>query len=104
MAYVILSISGGGVRGTIPAVGVGRMAEQVPNWREKVDLLAGTSTGGLIALSLAAGVDATKVVDLYVEHAKEIHRKKKYGFRLNFLPPFYQQFIDAEKKEGPKSR
>ena len=25
-----------------------------------------------------------------VEHAKEIHRKKKYGFRLKFMPPFYQ--------------
>ncbi len=25
-----------------------------------------------------------------VEHAKEVHRKKKYGFRLKFIPPFYQ--------------
>jgi ferrochelatase len=25
-----------------------------------------------------------------VEHAKEIHRKKKYGFKLKFLAPFYQ--------------
>ncbi|HEY4935483.1 MAG TPA: ferrochelatase, partial [Puia sp.] len=25
-----------------------------------------------------------------VEHAKEIHRKKKYGFKLEFIPPFYQ--------------
>jgi protoporphyrin/coproporphyrin ferrochelatase len=25
-----------------------------------------------------------------VEYAKEIHRKNKYGFRLKFLPPFYQ--------------
>ncbi|HEY4966655.1 MAG TPA: ferrochelatase [Puia sp.] len=32
-----------------------------------------------------------------VEHAKEIHRKEKYGFRLKFLPPFYQdaQYIHA---------
>lgn len=26
-----------------------------------------------------------------VEHAKEIHRGKKYGFRLTFIPPFYQE-------------
>ena len=25
-----------------------------------------------------------------VEHAKEIHREKKYGFKLKFIPPFYQ--------------
>jgi ferrochelatase len=25
-----------------------------------------------------------------VEHAKEIHRKKKYGFKLEFIPPFYR--------------
>jgi protoporphyrin/coproporphyrin ferrochelatase len=25
-----------------------------------------------------------------VEHAKEIHHKKKYGFTLKFIPPFYQ--------------
>jgi len=25
-----------------------------------------------------------------VEHAKEIHRKKKYEFKLKFLPPFYR--------------
>jgi protoporphyrin/coproporphyrin ferrochelatase len=25
-----------------------------------------------------------------VEHAKEVHRKKKYGFKLKFIPPFYQ--------------
>jgi protoporphyrin/coproporphyrin ferrochelatase len=25
-----------------------------------------------------------------VEHAKEVHRKKKYGFKLKFLPPFYR--------------
>jgi len=25
-----------------------------------------------------------------VEHAKQVHQKKKYGFRLEFIPPFYQ--------------
>lgn len=25
-----------------------------------------------------------------VEHAKEIHREKNYGFKLKFIPPFYQ--------------
>jgi ferrochelatase len=32
-----------------------------------------------------------------VEHAKEIHRKKKYGFKLKFIAPFYQdpQYIHA---------
>jgi ferrochelatase len=32
-----------------------------------------------------------------VEHAKEVHREKKYGFNLKFVPPFYKdsQYIQA---------
>jgi ferrochelatase len=26
-----------------------------------------------------------------VEHAREVHRKNKYGFRLTFVPPFYRE-------------
>lgn len=32
-----------------------------------------------------------------VEHAREVHRKKKYGFKLKFLPPFFRdpKYIQA---------
>ena len=26
-----------------------------------------------------------------VEHAKEVHRRKKYSFHLNFIKPFYNE-------------
>jgi predicted acylesterase/phospholipase RssA len=38
------------------------------------DLVVGTSTGGIIALGLAAGLPARKVVDFYTEHGPSIFR------------------------------
>lgn len=36
------------------------------------DLIAGTSTGGIIAIGLALGVPAKEILDMYVEHAPKI--------------------------------
>jgi patatin-like phospholipase/acyl hydrolase len=71
--YVILSIDGGGVRGIIPAAMIKRFAEDIPaGFLRKADLLAGTSTGALIALLIGAGMEPNEVLDLYIGHAKEI--------------------------------
>ena len=39
------------------------------------DLIVGTSTGGIIACALAAGIQPSKVVNVYKEHGKRIFRK-----------------------------
>jgi patatin-like phospholipase/acyl hydrolase len=54
----ILSIDGGGMRGIIPAIVISKLAEELKDLNEDkpfysfFDLIAGTSTGGLIALGL----------------------------------------------------
>ncbi|EKX34472.1 hypothetical protein GUITHDRAFT_80524, partial [Guillardia theta CCMP2712] len=48
--FRILSLDGGGVRGILSAVILARLLKAVPTFLDNVDLLAGTSTGGLIAL------------------------------------------------------
>lgn len=53
--YRIVSIDGGGIRGALSCVMLGRLEEAVPGFLEKVDLFAGTSTGAVLALSLATG-------------------------------------------------
>ena len=52
----ILSIDGGGIRGIIPAIVLKKIEEETNQATAKTfDLIAGTSTGGLLALGLSKG-------------------------------------------------
>jgi len=72
--YRILSIDGGGIRGIIPAIFLQRLNDHpaLEGWLDAVDLIAGTSTGGLIALGIAAGIDLAKIRELYETKGEEI--------------------------------
>lgn len=71
-AYRVLTFDGGGIRGLYSAVLLERITEEVPELLEAVDLLAGTSTGGIIALGLARGLGPGELVGLYRDHGKEV--------------------------------
>jgi uncharacterized protein len=76
MTRRILSIDGGGVRGVIPAVALAALERQTGGGvRDHFDFLAGTSTGALIAGAAAVGIEADRVVDLYLEKAPMLFRK-----------------------------
>ena len=70
--YRILSLDGGGIRGLITTVLLERLETEVPNWLEKVDLIAGTSTGGIIALGLAYGLSPSDLRRLYYDQGETI--------------------------------
>ena len=70
--YRILSIDGGGVRGLLVTVILQQLDERLPGWRDRVDLLAGTSTGGIIALGLAKGLTPTDLRILYYDKSPGI--------------------------------
>jgi uncharacterized protein len=70
--YRILALDGGGIRGLYTAVLLNRMAQEVPGFTERADLLAGTSTGGIIALGLANGMSPADLVELYQDNGKTI--------------------------------
>jgi hypothetical protein len=53
--YRILALDGGGVRGIITAVILQRLVGVFPGLVDNVDLIAGTSTGGLLACLMAGG-------------------------------------------------
>jgi len=65
--YRILSIDGGGIRGIISTILLQRLSAEpsLSGWLEKVDLLAGTSTGGLLALGIAKPLNLQVIRDLY---------------------------------------
>ena len=56
MAYRIVGLDGGGIRGLVTLSWLERLSVQHPGWLSSADLLSGTSTGGILSLALAAGV------------------------------------------------
>lgn len=69
MTYRVLSLDGGGVRGVLALALLERLANESerPNFLDQIDLFAGTSTGGIIALGLALGRTPAEVRRLYEE-------------------------------------
>jgi len=70
--YRILCLDGGGIRGYITARLLERLQQQHPDCLEGIDLIAGTSTGGLLALALASGMSPTQMCDLYANSGQTI--------------------------------
>lgn len=71
--FRILSIDGGGTRGVIPATILDCISKDLNKHPiELFDLVAGTSTGGIISIGLAARKQPDVLVDLYLTRSKEI--------------------------------
>ena len=73
--FKILSIDGGGIRGVFPAVVLAGLEERYLDGQPLAryfDLIAGTSTGGIIALGLGAKLRAADISRMYVERGDEI--------------------------------
>lgn len=75
--YLILSLDGGGVRGVLQARLLERLEESMP-FLHKVDLIAGSSIGGINALGLAAGISPTEMVEFYQRHTEDIFSKRDW--------------------------
>ena len=72
--YRILSLDGGGLRGLITARLLQRLDAMpgIAGWLGRADLLVGTSTGGILALGLAAGQSPQAMGDIYSQHGAAI--------------------------------
>lgn len=70
----ILSLDGGGLRGLITARILQRLNDdpKIKGWLDNADLFAGTSTGGILALGLAAGKTPQDICDLYINAGPRI--------------------------------
>lgn len=85
--FRILSLNGGGVKGIFQACFLKKLSEVTESQIFKhFDLIAGTSTGSIIALALALDIDIDRIKELYKNKSKEI-------FKNNFFSVF---------KKGPR--
>ena len=74
-AFRILAIDGGGIRGVFPAAFLAALEKRHLDGCSVArcfDLIAGTSTGGIVALGLGAGLGADEIRDLYVTRGREV--------------------------------
>jgi patatin-like phospholipase/acyl hydrolase len=72
--YRVLSIDGGGIRGLVTTILLQRILTQpkLNKLLDLIDLVAGTSTGGLLALGIAHQIDMAEIRDIYVKKGPEI--------------------------------
>lgn len=75
--FRILSIDGGGIRGVYPAHILRCIEERLKiNIFNTFDMIAGTSTGAIIAAGLASGLPAVDLVQMYQKHGDRIFCEK----------------------------
>lgn len=100
MRHRVLSIQGGGVNGIFAAGILARVEERLEQEGKPCrvgryfDLVTGTSTGGLIALGVALGIPAAKIVKLYSEKSSRIFPTRRRNIlskvvRKTINLPFY---------------
>ena len=82
-AFRILSLDGGGIKGVFTAAFLAEL-ERMSGSRvaDHFDLIAGTSTGGIIALGLGLRIPACKLLDLYISNGPAIF--PSVGLRVRF--------------------
>jgi hypothetical protein len=69
----LLAIDGGGAKGVLPASFLATLEEHLEgSIVDHFDLIVGTSTGGIIALGLAAGIPPAEIRDFYLERGPRI--------------------------------
>lgn len=103
-AFKILSIDGGGIRGIYPAHILQCIEERLRvNLYETFDMIAGTSTGSIIAAGVAIGVCSVDIVEMYRKHGAKIFQKKKLCLpfqKLNkFVHPLFDSIYDSQYLE-----
>jgi patatin-like phospholipase/acyl hydrolase len=117
--YKVLSIDGGGIRGIIPAMILAEIEQRTgKRIHEMFNLIAGTSTGGMIALGLTmpseqdsqqAKYYAKDLVELYKEQGQTIFQKngnhlsaRLHNFLKKVLSSFSLPPINIDDLLNPK--
>lgn len=83
LPFHILALDGGGVRGLVTAVVLERLEKKLQKHQphkliaDYFDVIAGTSTGSLIACALSKGLSASEIKDFYIHNSQIIFPPSK---------------------------
>jgi len=86
--FRILALDGGGIKGTFTASVLtaweSDLEKRVPGGRiqDHFDLIAGTSTGGILAIGLGLGLSAKEILEFYKSYGPSIFPNEKFAQRV----------------------
>ncbi len=101
MPFRILSLDGGGIRGLVSAYMLLEIEKKLkeknlPPIREYFDMIAGTSTGSILAAGIALGYPIEELIDLYEKQGLKIFPYQNL-LNLGRLKMFFKYGISAPK-------
>jgi patatin-like phospholipase/acyl hydrolase len=104
--FQILSLDGGGFKGIYSAAVLAHLEEDLDiRITDHFDLIAGTSTGGIIALGLGRGLRPREIVEFYVKHGHAIFKKNQHtSVRWAFKNKFDADALECAAKDLYKDR
>jgi len=107
VSFRILALDGGGLKGTFTA---SALATWEKNTNLKIidhfDLIAGTSTGGILAIALGLGLSGKEMLDFYRERGPVIfpvtrlRSRFRYFLRHLFRPKYSQEILLRELEKA----
>jgi uncharacterized protein len=94
-SYRILSLDGGGMRGIFTAAVIAQPEHDLAiRLADHVDLIVGTSTGGIIGLGLAAGKTGEQMRDFYAQEGERIFSRPRSLPRRLRQPKYDHRVLD----------
>ncbi len=97
MTFRILCLDGGGIRGVMPARILQKVEQQLGSpLKDHFDLIAGTSTGSILAVGIGLGKSPEELLNLYLEKGLQIFPYQSL-FSPKRLPLIFQYGLSAPK-------
>jgi patatin-like phospholipase/acyl hydrolase len=103
VSFRILALDGGGLKGAFTAAALAAWEKQSRlRIVDHFDMIAGTSTGGIIAIGLGLGLSAEEILQFYLQRGKiifpitRIRSRVLHALRHIFVPKYSQQVLLRE--------
>lgn len=98
--FRILSIDGGGIRGVFPAHILNCISSRLGiNIVDHINMIAGTSTGSIVAAAIACKIEPGTIVSLYREYGAEIFTAKWSCLPKKCRPAFHSFYESRRLSE-----
>jgi len=107
ISFRILALDGGGIKGTFTASAIATWELQTNlKMVDHFDLIAGTSTGGILAIGLGLGLSGKEMLEFYKKRGPYIFpvtsfsNRFKYSLRHIFQPKYSQEILLRELEDA----